>query len=72
MPADKLVLANIITERQRAGMREREQQSKRRQFDFYITNNMFDETKLFVWGLRPRQETAVCPRGLWPGHMEVQ
>ena len=46
----KLVLSDIITEMQRAGMREREQQSKVLKLDFYITNNMFDETKTLRWG----------------------
>ena len=47
----KLVLSDIIAERQRAGMREREEQSKRRKCGFYITNNMFGETKLYAGGL---------------------
>ena len=41
-------------------MREREQQSDRCRFDFYITNNMFDETKLLVGGFdRGRKRQAV-------------
>ena len=47
-------------EKQSACMREREQQSDRCRFDFYITNNMFDETKLFVGGFdRGRKRQAV-------------
>ena len=68
----RFVVADIIMEKQKASMQELERQSKRHKLDFYITNNMFDDTKLFVWGLRPRPETAGCARGLWPGHMEVQ
>ena len=66
-----LVLSDIIMERQQARMREREQQSKRTKFDFYITNNMFDETKLFCRRLCPWPETAGGARGLWPGDMEA-
>ena len=41
-------------------MREREQQSKVLKFYFYITNNRFDETKLFLGGFgRGRKRQAV-------------
>ena len=43
-----LVVSNVIMEAQDAIMRERAAQSRRCKLDFYITNNMFDETKLFV------------------------
>ena len=43
-----LVVSNIIMEAQDAAVRERASQSQRCKLDFYITNNVFDETKLFV------------------------
>ena len=47
-------------ETQAAKMKELQRQSQRSKLDFFITNNMFDETKLFVGGFdRGRKRQCV-------------
>ena len=48
--ACRLVVSQIVMETQGAKMVELQRQSQRCKLDFFITNNMFDETKLFVGG----------------------
>ena len=56
----RLVVSQIVMETQGAKMAELQRQSQRCKLDFYITNNMFDETKLFVGGFdRGRKRQCV-------------
>ena len=45
-----MAVSDMIVQKQEASMRQRALESRRHKFDFYITNNMFDDTKLFVGG----------------------
>ena len=56
----RFVVSHIIMETQAAKMKELQRQSQRSKLDFFITNNMFDETKLFVGGFgRGRKRQCV-------------
>ena len=69
-----MVAADLIEQRQSGEAAKRKRSSQRMPYDFYITNNMFDETRLFVAGFgkgtKRQRVLAASGQVTWKAHGE--